>query len=46
MDVKSKAMYFFVSAVLCGLFIWQIVDIVMFARNYYIDGNGVPLAKW
>jgi hypothetical protein len=33
---------------LCGciLFIWAIVDWVMFGINNYKDGNGMPLAPW
>ena len=30
----------------CGLFLWQIVDLVLFGINYYNDGNGVPMASW
>ena len=30
----------------CGLFVWQIVDLVMFGVNAYNDGNGIPLASW
>jgi hypothetical protein len=32
--------------VCCGLFIWQVIDLVMFASNKYYDGNGVPLTNW
>jgi hypothetical protein len=30
----------------CSLFVWQIVDLVMFGINKYPDGNNVPLASW
>jgi len=32
--------------VCCGLIIWQIIDLVMYATNKYNDGNGVPLSNW
>jgi hypothetical protein len=37
-----------ITAPLCGciLFVWAIVDWVMFGINNYKDGNGMPLAPW
>jgi hypothetical protein len=32
--------------VCCGLFIWQVMDLVMYATNKYNDGNNVPLSNW
>lgn len=30
----------------CGLFLWQIVDLVLFGINKYNDGNGIPMSSW
>ena len=30
----------------CGLFAWQITDLVFFGMNNYYDGNSIPLQKW
>jgi hypothetical protein len=30
----------------CGMVIWQLVDIFMFALNKYSDGHGIDLKEW
>lgn len=32
--------------VCCGLFVWEIVDLVFYGTNKYSDGNGKPLKEW
>jgi hypothetical protein len=31
---------------ICALLAWWIVDIVLIATGFYVDGNGVPLINW
>jgi hypothetical protein len=42
----ERCVGFFFCIMCCGLFAWQITDIVLFGTNKYYDGNGVPLQSW
>lgn len=46
MSVRMKMVGVCVSCLCCGLFIWQIADLISFGANSYRDGEGVPLASW
>ena len=45
-DPAKKYLGILFCCMCCGLFVWQIVDLIMFGINKYDDGNGVPLASW
>ena len=43
----EKYLGFLFCVICCGLFFWQIVDLVILGLNNYKDGNGVPMmAFW
>lgn len=44
-DIKSKAFFFLMCTLCCGLQIWQITDFIIFLEDYATDGNGAPLGN-
>lgn len=44
---KGAFLVTFLAAIfLLLMFSWQITDMVLYALNYYPDGNGIPLLPW
>ena len=41
-DVK-KTVYVSSYIVYIAIIVWQVVDVVLFGLNVYVDGNGMPL---